>query len=194
LHWRELWALGSPGSAARIPANVLETVLLVAGGMAIVTSLAWLIQALDGARRTAATSPSRRRGSLALVLLVVITFGVTTRQDARLAECLDRASATLRSEGMSLIPLALSSAAARLDPATPGYLVNVLEINESIGRTEAAATARRALRQRAAELQAFMPVPTAPSLPHRRETAHAFAGVEADASSTVWSRLRLLIN
>lgn len=145
--WR--W-LASHYDGMQAGANPADSVLLIAAVAATIGGLAWLIQALDGIRMV---SSSQRNGALAnalgLVMVIVLVLGLATLRPKAVASELSAVAAPLSTHGLRQLPLMLYNAASSLDPATPVYLTAAENINEELGRAEAAQANRLLLEQRA---------------------------------------------
>ena len=197
VHWRWLWEVARSGPS-RVSGDTLELVFLVAAGTIAAMLLTWLVQALDGARHASAGGARTRSDSLSLALLVALGLLAVMPQDARLAGCLHGASGTLRSEGLRRIPLALCETAARLDPVNPYYVVDAIELKESLGQVEAAQAQRRLLEDRTTELLAALrggsTGPKRPILSWSSAGVLETGSTGASGRPTTWSRIRTLTN
>jgi hypothetical protein len=195
-HGSWLWELGRTGSAAGLSGNSLELVLLGAAGALAALLLVWLVQALEGARRASLVLGETRSDSLSFALLAALAMLALTPQGAPLGRCLHDASVALRAGGFRIIPLVLCETAVRLDPASPAYLADAVEMNERLGRVDRARAERALLEARADELRAA--VDTAP----RRPRAAAMAWATPDGSAAraeapngaTWTRIHALTN
>jgi hypothetical protein len=146
-----LWRWNLAGGMLTLPAERMELVLLAIAALGSLGSLAWLVQALDGARLAERLRgvEARSRGDLAaLALLVAIAAFITMFEPAVLARNLDLFSAAASDEGMRIIPLHASTAAMRLDPSRPEYTLRAAALNESLGRIDRAEALRKDLAAR----------------------------------------------
>jgi hypothetical protein len=131
--------------------DTLERLFLVIGSMVLFGSLVWIIQALDGTRLAGAGaqgSESRHGDWAAVALVLAIAAALVTFKPARVAETLDRFAVSMREDGLRVIPLAATQAAMRLDPSRPEYAVQAIELDEALGRSDAALALKRELAER----------------------------------------------
>jgi hypothetical protein len=131
-----------------LSADVLERILLAAGLVVAAAPLAWLAQALLGARATVSTSDRWRaqRGDWAALALIVTLVGVgVVARPGDLARDLGDGAAVLRADGYRVLPLHLNQVARRLDPGRPYYALEVAELHADRGDHEKADDIRRAL-------------------------------------------------
>ncbi len=143
-----LWNFNTYAGAFAVRPDTLEYVFIFAGAAVVLGGLAWVVQALNGARlagRAANRKTVSRRNWAAVALLIsIIAFSILSKP-AVVAEALDRGAAAAGSEGMQVIPLYLSRAAVRLDPSQPGYVIRVIELYEESGDQMKADAMRREL-------------------------------------------------
>lgn len=143
-----LWNFNMYAGAFAVRPDTLEYVFIFAGAAAVLGGLAWVVQALNGARlagRAANRKTVSRRNWAAVALLIsIIAFSILSKP-AVVAEALDRGADAAGSEGMQVIPLYLSRAAVRLDPSQPGYVIRVIELYEESGDQMKADAMRREL-------------------------------------------------
>ena len=91
-------------------------------------------------------SPAQPHGDWAAVALIMAIMGLlVTFEPSRVAETLDRFAVSMREDGLRVIPLYASYAAMRLDPSQPSHTVQAIEINEGLGKQDAAFSLRREL-------------------------------------------------
>jgi hypothetical protein len=148
-HAPRLWTLPSPASMSGISRPDLETVFLAATGCTAVILFAWIVQALDGIRRVTPAPSSTLSGLVSAGLLVaLVLFGVGFRPVV-VAEQLHSAGTRFQRDGWRVVPLVLSEAAYRLDPATPEYLSRAAALHGDLGRNEAARARWDLLTERA---------------------------------------------
>ncbi len=143
-----LWKFNTYAGAFAVRPDTLEYVFIFVGAAAVLGGLAWVVQALNGARlagRAANRKTVSRRNWAAVALLVsMIAFSILSRP-AVVAEALDGGAAAAGSEGLRIIPLYLSRAAVRLDPSQPGYVIRTIELYEASGDQARAEAMRREL-------------------------------------------------
>jgi MFS family permease len=143
-----LWNFNAYAGAFSVRPDTLEYTFIIAGATVVLGGLAWVVQALNGARlagRAANRKTVSRRNWAAVALLVsMIAFAVLSRP-AVVAEALDDGAAASRSEGMQIIPLYLSRAAVRLDPSRPAYVIRAIGLYEDNGDQVKADAMRREL-------------------------------------------------
>ncbi len=143
-----LWDFNIYAGAFAVRPDTLEYIFIFAGAAAVLGGLAWVVQALNGARlagRAANRKTVSRRNWAAVALLIsMISFSILSKP-AVVAEALDSGAAAARSEGMRIIPLYLSRAAVRLDPSQPRYVIRSIELYEEIGEKAKADAMRREL-------------------------------------------------
>jgi hypothetical protein len=155
-HWRWLWECSRSAMKPGISGHSLEILLMAAAGVASAGVLVWIVQALDGARRVS-TSRTRSRANVASVaLLLSLAFFAFTFRPVSFAVGLGATAASLRHEGLKLIPLGLCEVAMRLDPASPAHIAQAAEINEELGMSDAARAKRRVIEQRARAYNEFV--------------------------------------
>ncbi len=146
-----LWRWNQAAGAFAVQSDALERVLLVMGTVGLLGALAWIIQWLDGVR-LAGYRTGRDEGTpgdwAAAALLVAMVAFLTMFHPANLAETLDNFAVSTRLDGLRVIPLYASEAAMRLDPSQPTYVLHAVEMNVSLGRTEAARALRQGLDER----------------------------------------------
>ncbi len=154
-----VWLVGPAAASWLVLANArrawpgggtaLEIALATAAGIAVVTAIAWLVQALDGARRML---PSRPLGAAdvasAALIAALLLFAVTFRP-AALARQLHTTASALQADGYRLIPLALCDAASALDPASAEYAADGARLAERLGMDSSARVRREAIDRRA---------------------------------------------
>jgi hypothetical protein len=146
-----LWQLSQAQGILAGYGDTLECMFLVIGAIGLFGALAWIAQALDGARLAGHRigNPGQPRGDwAAAALIVAIVALLVTVKPSRVAETLDRFAVSARQEGLRIIPLQAARAAIRLDPSRPEYAVQAIEINEAMGRKDAALALRRELAER----------------------------------------------
>ncbi len=143
-----LWNFNAYAGAFALNPDTLEHILIGIGVMAALGGLAWVVQALNGARlagRVSSRKTVTRNSWAAVALLIsVIAFSAFSRP-AVIAEALDEAASAARGRGMRVIPLKLSLAAASLDPSRPGYVIKAIGLYEDIGDQATADLMRRDL-------------------------------------------------
>ena len=143
-----LWNFNSYAGAFAVRPDTLEYIFIFASAAAVLGGLAWVVQALNGARlagRAANRKTVSRRNWAAVALLVsMIAFSVLSRP-AVVAEALDGGAGAASSEGMRIIPLHLSRAAVRLDPSQPAYVIRAIGLYEKRGDHASAEVLRRGL-------------------------------------------------
>ncbi|MCX5753024.1 MAG: hypothetical protein NTW97_05180 [Candidatus Krumholzibacteria bacterium] len=154
----DLWRLSRAGILVE-HGDILERIFLVMGAVGTLGALAWIAQALDGARLAgirAEGSPgphsetsSGRHGDWFTVALVLAIAAVPIAfKPSQVAETLDRFAISLSEDGLRIIPLAAVDAATRLDPSRPEYAVRAIELNEALGQLTKALAIRRDLAER----------------------------------------------
>ncbi|MFN8178959.1 MAG: hypothetical protein U0167_13600 [bacterium] len=143
--WEHSRSVVSPG----LRGTALESVFVAAAAVGALALVAWIVQALDGARRVSSTQG--RSDAVGLALLVVATLFVATFHPASLGRDLYGAASGLRADGFRMIPFALCETAARLDPATPVYWAEAADLAESLGLGEKARAHRAMIERRAVE-------------------------------------------
>ncbi len=143
-----LWNFNAYAGVFAVRPETLEYVLMGASAAVVLGGLAWVVQALNGARLAGRASNrktvSRRNWAAVALLISLIAFSILSRP-AVIAETLDRGAALASSEGMRIIPLHLSRAAILLDPSRPGYVIRAIGLYESNGNQVTADTMRREL-------------------------------------------------
>jgi hypothetical protein len=199
LHATWLWERRATSVTPGLSAPALETVFLAAAGIVATVGLVWLVQALEGVRRAAPSPSPRVSGLVSVGLLVAIAaFGIGFRP-ADVAARLGSTAGSFQRDGWRVVPLVLTEAAVRLDPATPDYLARAAGLHAALGRGEAAHACRDRLAERARDWSAAArqagrpPRPSssvAPATP-AGQAAPAVQAVRAEVGST-WSRMDAL--
>jgi len=159
-HWR--WVAGtaaagplSPGHgpvnlSAVVPRGV-EALLCAAAACAAFGIIAWLVSAFEGLRAVAPSSRSPRTADrIALSLLAALVFFFAVFRPVSAARDLQSAAEELRRQGLRLVPLALYETASLLDPASPTYAVEAIELCDEAGMKGAAEIKRYHLQAQAA--------------------------------------------
>lgn len=144
-----LWQRCRSGISVGFPTTALEGVFLVAAGVGGLAAVAWVVQALDGARRVSAGKGRSDRTGLALLVAVAI-FAATFRPGA-IAGQVHAAAMDLRTDGLALIPFVLCETAARLEPAAPAHRAEAAELADALGLAATARAHRAAIARRALE-------------------------------------------
>jgi hypothetical protein len=149
----------------RAASDLLEHVLLLAAVGVTLGAIAWLVQALEGARRVAPVPAlGRGRGDWFAVALGLSCLGLAVGgSPGRAARQLGDAAVVLRAEGLSVIPLWLAQAADRLDPARAEYAVLAIALHEQRGDADGAAALRERLDMGLASYVALRERPAADS-------------------------------
>ena len=159
LHWRWLWTRSLADVPPGISGDALEGALLAAVVVFVVSALAWIVQALDGARRVGGETRRVRPDLVSAALVVTLALFALTARPASFARNLDLVSAGLQVEGLRVIPLGLSEIAIRLAPSDPGYLARAAELNEQLGMRNAAFGRRLILQHRARQYMEAVGIP-----------------------------------
>ena len=143
-----IWKNNQAAGAGSMNAMVLETIFMLAAGILIAGLIGWIAQALEGARQMMGEPAIRQRmrGDWYAAALMFTLVGTAVVWDpSAMAGHLDGGSVVLRENGFRLIPLKLSQAAHRLDPAPSQYAIQAMELCEELGRSGEAARLRREL-------------------------------------------------
>jgi hypothetical protein len=136
--WRWVAQRASSPMAGVLTGPMGEVVLVGALLVLALSVFAWIVQALDGARRVS----WGREGRPAIVsLALVLALGVfaTTFRTHAFARNLEHEASALHAEGLRLIPWGLCEAAAHLDPMTPRYQVHAAKLATELGLDTVAA-------------------------------------------------------
>jgi hypothetical protein len=149
--WHWLWDRSRTPVPAGVSGHGLEVVFVATIAVASVSAILWLIQALDGARRVSSSRSLVVADTASLALLASLAVFAVAFRPASLALNLHSTAVTLRSDGYQLIPLGLNEAAVRLDPATPAYLAEAVELYGAVGMWDKAREKSRLLEERAKE-------------------------------------------
>jgi hypothetical protein len=148
--WKWIAQRTSSPVAGALTGAMGEIVLAGACMVLALSLLAWIVQALDGARRVSWGREGRPE-RVCLALVVALGMLAATFRSHSFARNLDHQASALHAEGFRLIPWGLCEAAARLDPMTPRYQMRAAEIAGELGM-EAVADARwERLRMRSEE-------------------------------------------
>ncbi len=155
LRWPWLWDLNRSAINPGLSSVALEFVLLSTVSIAAVCALAWIVQALDGARG-AGHRPSHVFADAAGATLIVslVVFAVAFKP-VSVARNLSASALPMRHDSYRLIPLAITEAASWLDPANPVYIAEAAELYRALGNRKKAREKRDILEQRAAAYTKF---------------------------------------
>ena len=128
----------------------LETTFLIAGAVVALGFLGHIAQALEGMRQVLVEPglKTKVKGdyyALAVVAMVVVL--IVAADPVQMAHQLDVGGDLLRDDGYQVIPLQLTKAASRLDPAKSEYVLQTIALYEELGQTEKAAVVRDKLDQ-----------------------------------------------
>lgn len=169
-----IWAGNHAGQPGSLNPLVLEYVFMAAAVILLAGLIGWVAQALEGARQMMEEPGIRHRmrGDWYAAALLATLVGVALAWDpSTMAGHLDGGSVVLREQGYRLIPLEMSLAAHRLDPAPSQYAIRAMELSEELGRTEEAAALRSELDGNLASylalVQAERPYALAPAMTGR---------------------------
>jgi len=143
-----LWNFNTYAGAFAVRPDTLEYLFIIAGAVAVLGGLAWVVQALNGVRLAGLVS-SRKKASrknwVAVALLIsIIAFSALSRP-ALVAGFLDKGAAASSGEGMRIIPLYLSLAAIHFDSSRPDYTIRAIGLYEHCGDHAKADIMRRDL-------------------------------------------------
>ncbi|MBN1165490.1 MAG: hypothetical protein JXB45_13005 [Candidatus Krumholzibacteriota bacterium] len=146
-----LWNFNAYAGAFSVRPGTLEYLFIGISAATVLGGLAWIVQALNGARLARRSSSrktvSQRNWSAVALLVSIIAFSALSRP-AVIAEALDKRAVAVSHKGMKIIPLHLFLAASRLDPSRPDYVIKAIELYEEIGDQVMADVMRRDLINR----------------------------------------------
>ncbi len=143
-----LWNFNTYAGAFAVRPDTLEYVLIITSAVAVFGGLAWIVQALNGARlagRASSRKTVSRKNWVAVALLISIIGFSTLSRPALVAEVFDTGAAVSSSEGMRVIPLYLSLAAIHFDSSRPDYTIRAIGLYEHCGDQVKADLMRRDL-------------------------------------------------
>jgi len=153
-----LWSWNVKSGADALPKGFIEALFMASAAIACVGGLLWIGTALDGARLAESRRAAARRvregaavsraDGVALALVASLVAFAMTFHPTALARDLDRFATSMRFSGYRTVPLALESAASRLDQGRPEYAMRVAELHVEMGRPEAARRIHEHLRER----------------------------------------------
>lgn len=153
-----VWTWNVKAGADALPSAFVESLFIAVTAVLVLGTLVWIGTALDGARLAEQRRTSFRRGrarttawradAAVLGLLAAGAAFALTFRPGPLAGDLDQFAGAMRFSGYRVIPLALESAAAQLDPGRPEYQMRVAELQVEMGHPEAARTIQNRLRER----------------------------------------------
>jgi hypothetical protein len=149
--WDWLWDRSRTPIPSGLSGPALESALIATIAVASTVAILWLVQALDGARRVTTSRSLVIADAASLALLASIAIFIAAFRPAAVAENLHATAVMLRVDGYRLIPLRLNEAAARLDPATPAYLAEAVELYGAVNMWEKAEQKRKDLETKANE-------------------------------------------
>ncbi len=142
------WDRHDADAAALFTDLQVEQSLLVLACAVLLGLLAWIVQALEGARLAAGQHFVRSINTAdrfpAALLAALVVFGLLF-SPADAARQFDMLSRTLVEDGFRYIPLWTQRAAAALDQSESIYMLRVAERHEALGRTEQAQEIRQRL-------------------------------------------------
>ena len=147
--WMWEWNKGIIEGA--IPSVTFEYIYLVLGVLGSIGILAWIVQALDGARLAVpvAEREKRPRGDIfAFALLVTIVAYSVLFNPVMIAGYADRFAETAQQEGFRVVPLYAARMAMWLDPSQPSYDVRAIGLYDDLGRKQDARALRNELYER----------------------------------------------
>ncbi len=146
-----LWSWNRGAGSDAFQGATLERLFATMVVVGIFGALAWIVQALDGARLAERrfvrdTSPS---GSVtALVLLASLVVFLLVFEPASVADTFDRFAVSAGYDGFRLLPLHAELAAMRLDPSQPAFAIKAAELYDGLGRHENAQAIREEMLER----------------------------------------------
>jgi hypothetical protein len=153
-----LWTWNAKSGTDALPKMFVEALFIAMAVVFVFGSLGWIGTALDGARlveqgrasfrRARIRTTSVRADAAAIGLVTVLALFAVTFQPAKTAHDLDQFASAMRFDGYRIIPLALQSAAASLDPGRPEYQMRVAELHVEMGHPETARAIENRLRER----------------------------------------------
>ena len=150
-HAPALWRWNQAAGSLAMPSDALERMFLAMGAIAALGAMAWIVQWLDGVRlagyRTGSDEGTPGNWAAVALLAALVAF-FAMFHPTNLAETIDRFAVSTRLDGLRVIPLYASETAMRLDPSEPRYAVHAIEINDDLGRVDAARAMRRNLEER----------------------------------------------
>jgi hypothetical protein len=145
-----LWSWNLAAGSGGLPAAFLEWLFLGVVALGCTSAVAWIVQALEGVRRTRLhrRSMGRRGDWTALALAGAIAVFVVAFEPADVARDLDALAISLEQDGYRVLPLHLARATVRLDPSRPGYLLHAMELHQALGQGWRAQELRAELEER----------------------------------------------
>jgi|GEM_PF-2376527 len=153
-----IWSVQQRTGHVVATAEILELVFLVTAIVAAVSVLGLTAQALEGARQAfprSARIHNQRGDWYALALLGSVACLVVASDPTSVASRLDHHSESLHASGLRVIPLYMTLAASRLDPADSQYVLQAIDLNTELGRIDEAAGLRARLDE---DLSAYVQV------------------------------------
>jgi hypothetical protein len=146
MHAPWLWRLNQALTVGRIPRSALELTFLAAALSVIGGALAWMVQAMDGARQVSRMTGRVSHGQpVALALLFALVAFVGMFEPVAVGGMLDRFAVALQLEGLRVLPLVMELGAAELDPGQPMYALRAAELYERLGQRDRAQELRQEL-------------------------------------------------
>jgi hypothetical protein len=149
--WHWLWDRSRSSVAPGISGPALEMILVSVVCISAVIAVAWIVQALDGARRVSTYRSHTAASAVSVALVVSLVAFALVYRPATIAQNLYVTSTSLQVNGYRFIPLGLSETAAHLDPARATYLAHAVELCETLGMRGKARAKRQTLVDRANE-------------------------------------------
>jgi len=144
MNGRDLWTWNKISHYGGFPIPKLELMYLVAGGLALIGIVGWLVQLLDGirlAQRKAHTGSDRGDAFAFALMATLAIFAMVFRPTAFAAE-FDHLAELGQSRGLRITPYMLATMATHLDPSRPDYAMRVADIEEARGHKAAARAIR----------------------------------------------------
>jgi hypothetical protein len=146
-----MWELNRGIIEGAIPIVTLEYIYLVLGVLGSIGILAWIVQALDGARLAVPVAERAKRprsDMFAFALLVTIVAYSVLFNPVMIAGYADRFAETAQQEGFRVVPLYAARAAMWLDPSQPSYSVRAIGLYDALGKKQDASVLRNELYER----------------------------------------------
>jgi hypothetical protein len=144
MNGRDLWTWNKISHYGGFPIPKLELVYLVAGGLALLGIVGWLVQLLDGIRlaERKAHAVSDHGDVFAFALMATLAISALVFRPAAFAAEFDHLAEWGQSKGFRITPYIFANLATHLDPSRPDYAMRVADIEESRGHKVAAKAIR----------------------------------------------------
>jgi len=144
MNGRDLWTWNKISHYGGFPIPKLELTYLVAGGLALIGMVGWVVQVLDGVRlaQRKASAGSEHGDVFAFALIATMAIFALVFRPAAFAAEFDHLAEWGQAKGFQITPYMFASVATRLDPSRPDYAMRVADIEDARGHKASAKAIR----------------------------------------------------